>query len=763
MKTNHHRTWSSAARAILLSSGAAVVLLGGATALADTTDKQATATANGLHNRTAAYASLATADTSALQNRLHGSSEHEYLIDLPKDWVKPVTPFDPKLERSADDSYGFRSRLQDYQYNGVEPGRTSSYYATEYELTNRYGVENYSTVEINFDPSYEKLTLHEISVLRGTEIIDKLSTSRRTVLQREKELDALIYDGTQTLAIVLNDVRVGDTVRYAYSLAGENPILADNREIYIRTERSNPLDRQYTRILSSIKKPFYRRVRGPEQNLVITRENGIEEVILDQYAIAETSYEEYVPSRHNRRGAIVFSDMADWKSVNDWALPMYQIPKQTAPELVTIASAIRSAHDDSAAQIGAALKWVQDEVRYFGVELGTNSHWPSRPQETLGRRYGDCKDKTLLTIALLNELGVEAQPALVNTNRHLDDDNYPLRLHAFDHVIVHVEHEGKSHFIDPTIGYQKGALGEFHEPNYGHALVLKEGTSELTPMNEKASGKHLAVTKTLTIAANADEQHRLDVETQRVASLAENIRYRLETEGPRTIGADYQEYYEDYFEGIEASRLLSFTEADAGSLEISEAYRFDDIWMNDKNVDEYVWIYGDEIIGYLDKPDKASSREQPYELLHPIIVEEIWHVSLPYAMRLDELDKEIDNEWMSLSKTHTLDASGTRLTVSMRYETKVDEVAAKDLVAYRRAALAIEDAASFYIENSPAIAAAKLNQKNADASSSFPAFAGKSDLSRGLFVAAVVVVSLFLTWLGLFLAFRRLDKAQVLD
>jgi len=206
---------------------------------------------------------------------------------------------------------------------------------------------------------------------------------------------------------------------------------------------------------------------------------------------------------------------------------------------------------------------------------------------------------------------------------------------------------------------------------------------------------------------------------------------------------------------------LSFTEADAGRLEISEAYRFDEIWLNDKNVDEYVWVYGDEIIGYLDKPDKASSRKQPYELLHPIIIEETWHVSLPYAMRLDELDKEIDNEWMHFSKTHTLDASDTRLTVSMRYETKVDEVAAKDLVAYRRAALAIEDAASFYIENSPAIAAANLSQEDAGASSSYPAFAGQSDLSRGLFVAAIVVISSFLTWLALFLAFRRLDKARV--
>ena len=245
---------------MLVSLSVAAVLVSGALAHAD----------DDLRSRAEIYASLATPDTSSLQSGTHGEEELEYLIGAPAAWVKPVTPFDPDLERSAEDSYGFRSRLQDYQYNGVHRDQTSSYYANEFELTNRYGVENYSTIEIGFDPSYEKLTLHEIRVLRGTQIIDKLPTSRRTVLQREQELDALIYDGTQTLAIVLDDVRVGDTVRYAYTLAAANPILVDIREIMTRTERSVALDRQYTRILSSTSRPLHRRVRGPELPLTIT-------------------------------------------------------------------------------------------------------------------------------------------------------------------------------------------------------------------------------------------------------------------------------------------------------------------------------------------------------------------------------------------------------------------------------------------------------------------------------------------------------------
>ena len=93
---------------MLLSLSVAGVLLTGSLAHAN----------DDLRGRTEIYASLATPDTSSLQSGTHGKDELQYLIGAPAAWVKPVTPFDPDLERSAEDSYGFRSRLQDYQYNG---------------------------------------------------------------------------------------------------------------------------------------------------------------------------------------------------------------------------------------------------------------------------------------------------------------------------------------------------------------------------------------------------------------------------------------------------------------------------------------------------------------------------------------------------------------------------------------------------------------------------------------------------------------------
>ena len=49
--------------------------------------------------------------------------------------------------------------------------------------------------------------------------------------------------------------------------------------------------------------------------------------------------------------------------------------------------------------IANLLAFTHDRVRYTGLEFGLQSLVPATPQETLKRRFGDCKDKSTLLIA----------------------------------------------------------------------------------------------------------------------------------------------------------------------------------------------------------------------------------------------------------------------------------------------------------------------------------------------------------------------------
>jgi len=112
---------------------------------------------------------------------------------------------------------------------------------------------------------------------------------------------------------------------------------------------------------------------------------------------------------------VYLSEYNSWDEVVNWALPLYKSAIETPNSINAVAQSIHAQHTNTADRITAALRFSQDEIRYLGLEMGTNSHQPTPASETLPLRYGDCKDKTALLISLLKAMKIEAHPALVDT------------------------------------------------------------------------------------------------------------------------------------------------------------------------------------------------------------------------------------------------------------------------------------------------------------------------------------------------------------
>ncbi|WP_354625147.1 DUF3857 domain-containing protein [Psychromonas sp. MME2] len=86
------------------------------------------------------------------------------------------------------------------------------------------GVMRSSRVEVSFNPVYQKLVWHKVTVKRGAKEMNRLSSSAITLLQREQSLDQEIVDGYVTAMLVIDDTRKGDVIDYSYSIEGRNPI-----------------------------------------------------------------------------------------------------------------------------------------------------------------------------------------------------------------------------------------------------------------------------------------------------------------------------------------------------------------------------------------------------------------------------------------------------------------------------------------------------------------------------------------------------------
>ena len=107
------------------------------------------------------------------------------------------------------------------------------------------------------------------------------------------------------------------------------------------------------------------------------------------------------------------SSLASWEAFAAWYRRIATGSEQAGPAVAALAAEISMAHADRAGRLRAAYERVA-ALRYIAVELGVGAFRPRTPEQVWTQRYGDCKDKAGLLVAVLGQLGIPAEFALVN-------------------------------------------------------------------------------------------------------------------------------------------------------------------------------------------------------------------------------------------------------------------------------------------------------------------------------------------------------------
>ncbi len=347
------------------------------------------------------------------------------------------------------------------------------------QLVNEAGVQAMGELKLDFVPSHERLVLHALLVRRGSEVIAKTASQRFEVLKREAELEERgVYDGKRTALALLADLRVGDVLEYEYSIVGRNPVLGPHHgELW------------FTRSLSEL--GFVRRRLLTDHAFAVAslgdldapppvpeRTGNLYDYRYTATRVKAALLEDRVPSDFVPRALAVveLSDSASWEEVVAWGRKLFELPSPAAPALRELALRLKSEAGPEAS-VAAVVQAVQTDVRYLSLALNEGTHRPAAPAVVLERHFGDCKDKSLLVVALLRELGIDAEPALVSTFLQRDLAELAPAAGLFDHAVVRVHVGAAEYFVDPTLTQQRGSLEEMAIHDYGYALPLAAGVT----------------------------------------------------------------------------------------------------------------------------------------------------------------------------------------------------------------------------------------------------------------------------------------------
>lgn len=490
-------------------------------------------------------------------------------------WVTPV----PIPERAPQAADGREVLLVDRQVR-VGPQGVTRFVRGALRPTSIDGLGPASTIRVQYDASYQALAWHVLRIHRGTAELDALRAAYMRVANADDDPSEELVHGLTSATVILRDVRVGDVIEYAYSVSGDQPALHDRYSDSFSFVRDAPVGNWEQRLYWPTSRKLALRAHEAELEPSIERRGDYDVYTWRLPNAPAWQDDDFSPSWYLGAPWVEVSELESWRDVAAWAAAIYE--SRATPNTRVRALAQQWQRElGTAGAIERAIRFTQDEVRYMGFELGVGSLVPNPPDLVSARRFGDCKDKTLLLLTFLRALGVQASAALVNTS---DLEHVRERLPApgvFDHVLVRASIDGATRWIDGTRSYERGALKDRIAPDFGVALVVANDTSDLEDMpHEGPRGPTQLVRESFVLHDGGSA--RLQVTTRYQHDHARDTRSRIASGPAEDLQRLYTSFYEKEYGHTKPQAPLGVRDDEASdSLEIEEAYTLTEPWEGD--------------------------------------------------------------------------------------------------------------------------------------------------------------------------------------
>ena len=374
------------------------------------------------------------------------------------------------------DGYGafFINRIIGYEFDGGDD--ITKTYVQQIKVQDSRGVEQFSTLEFNFDPAFEQFYVNSLIVRNAdgeivaegdraayyvTDTVDgyEASTEKTAHLPVPSLSPGAIIEVVATKKIGVETGKFPLDIHY---LSSNRPIAYS--AIYVTGNHGSLNHDSF-----GIDKP---RTRG--KSLIWELTNPV----VYRWEPMQPYFDRLLP------WVYLGTTSLDWSAAGKVYLDEIQDKLETSRIADTATRLVRGIADDSR-KIEIISRYVQKELHYEAIEFGRRAYVPKSARETLRDRYGDCKDHAVLLYSMLNAVDIPAELALVNIHRKVLPE-LP-NIDQFDHMIVSIPLGYERLFIDTTD--KDLSLGRtpprFMAGNY--ALVLGD-TSELVSIPEFSIG-----------------------------------------------------------------------------------------------------------------------------------------------------------------------------------------------------------------------------------------------------------------------------------
>lgn len=327
-------------------------------------------------------------------------------------------------------------------------GRTAYTLRQVAQILTHDGVENWGELAFWRAPARQRVVINRIRVIGpdGRAVSDGPAHQQETSPQ--VEAGAPVYSDRRAIQVTLGGVAPGTLVDYSFTTLTDRPWLPGdflhtwyvNGTTPVRRSRfllDTPADLDVPVVAENL--------RTPARDTVVTGRRLRTWVVADFPAVV---WQLASGSPNSVVASLRVGGKVSWRDVGAWYDSVSRDRYQLTPEIMAAhARELKGVRtlDDS---LRATYRWVAQDFRYVSLSLGDGGYRPREPREVFETRFGDCKDKATLFVALARRMGVVAYPVLVSSNGGVDSLRPSLK--PFDHMIAAVQRGAAIHYVDAT-------------------------------------------------------------------------------------------------------------------------------------------------------------------------------------------------------------------------------------------------------------------------------------------------------------------------
>ncbi|MEX6686662.1 DUF3857 domain-containing protein [Danxiaibacter flavus] len=576
-------------------------------------------------------------------------------------------------------SDGYYMELSD---NQVNISQQTSYFHFIRHIVNESGVQNGSEVSVTFAPAYENVSFHEITIWREGKVVSTLSKEQIKIAEEESDASSYQYNGTKRTYVLLKDVRKDDRIEVAYSVKGFNPVFSGKYESEFYFVKTTEICNYFRTVIAPKGRTFYFKYFDHAPAPVESDQGNDHIYQWDNPELKLYESENNTPGWYYGYPYASMTEYSNWKDVADWGLQTFKNYDYNISGALKekIAQWNKETAGDQDAFIEKALQFVQNQVRYLGLEMGENTHKPHSPDEVFKNRFGDCKDKSLLLTAILKQQNISAYVVLVNTNMRSKLTESAPGATQFNHAIVAIERSDDLYiYVDPTFTHQMGSIANIYVPAFEWGLMLRKGTNDLSRVVQGGITS-TAVKETFYITAKGKGESRMEVQSEYKGGAADDMRSTFSENSFRDLEDSYVKYYAKSYEGIKQTNEFKIVDDSlANKLTINKYYTIPQMWTTENGVDKFN-VTSFPIYNSLPNPTTLTT-DVPQVLEFPLNIQHTLSLNMPSEWSFDYDPVRISTD--SYEFVFLPSVVGNKIELVYSLKTLKDHVPVKDLAAYK--------------------------------------------------------------------------------